>query len=528
MYARVDPALLGQMIERHPNLRKTYRFFVDTWINRQYYPSAGDAGAFAVRDTHYAGLQFDQGDGTGKMDTAPPVSMYSFLWHFYQVTHDPLYLQLLRIGNGGTVEDLPRDLYAENPDALVKDVERVVAEAGPNPKVGSVDKNEFDIAILRSRRDPAEAVVLKYDSIPTSKIKGHWHFDSMNLELYAKGLDLLPEFGYPAVQFGSWHTPQALWHRMTAAHNTVVVDGKDQVGGDAKSTLWADGAAFRAVRASSPAQIRGSQYERTAAMVDLPGGGFYVLDVFRVNGGKDHAKFTHGYFGQLASEGLRLTPAPDYGNKTLTRNFREDPHPPAAWSVDWKAEDRLHYLAPGADVHLRYTELTADAQAYLCESWTVRSLSSTDEFWIPTVMVRRQAAEAPLASTFVGVLEPYEGRRATGVIRRLPVSGGDTNVAVEVALAGGGSDLLLASDADHFHGELSAGGVNLSGELALVRRGASGKVERVALCRGDSLRAGGVEVLLKRKVDYFEAAVEGGRVRIESGNPEDVLEIKGL
>jgi len=59
-------------------------------------------------------------------------------------------------------------------------------------------------------------------------------------------------------------------------------------------------------------------------------------------------------------------------------------------------------------MHLRYTDLTNGAQAFTCESWTVRNASSTEQFWIPTVMVRRQAKQEPLASTFVSILEPYE------------------------------------------------------------------------------------------------------------------------
>ncbi len=54
----------------------------------------------------------------------------------------------------------------------------------------------------------------------------------------------------PAVQFGDWHTPQAIWHKKTAAHNTVVVDGRDQAGGATECTLWSAGGPLQAVRAA--------------------------------------------------------------------------------------------------------------------------------------------------------------------------------------------------------------------------------------------------------------------------------------
>jgi hypothetical protein len=75
----------------------------------------------------------------------------------------------------------------------------------------------------------------------------------------AKGLDLMPECGYPPVRFGVRCLPRAAWHGMTAGHNTVVVDGENQHSGAGKATLWGDGKQFHAVRTSVPTLIGGSQ-----------------------------------------------------------------------------------------------------------------------------------------------------------------------------------------------------------------------------------------------------------------------------
>jgi len=259
-----------------------------------------------------------------------------------------------------------------------------------------------------------------------------------------------------------------------------------------------------------------------------------------VIGGEDHAKFTHGYFGEATPRGLRLEPGPDYGHGALTRNFRVDRRPEPGWSADWKAEDRLGYLAPGADVHLAYTDLTSAAEAWLCESWTVRSPTSTEEFWIPTVVTRRRGKD--LASTFVAVLEPYERRSAIAGIRRLPLatpSGaayGDAHVAVEVRLADGRKDVLITADAENplqLSPSLAAdkrlvqaeAGIQVGAELALVRRGAAGAVERVALSHGDYLRAGELEVRLKQPA-FVELAVEGGRVSLAAGDQTAITEVR--
>ena len=433
-YVPLDPDLLPYLLERNPKFRETYRFHFDTWINHQYYPTSGDAGAFARNSQQYVGLTFNG-----------PV--YSLLGWLAKATGDPLYLQMAWIGNGRSTDGLPHDIFAADPSGYAAGVKAAVDRHGPWPAVGSVNKKEWRIAILRHRSAPEAAVWLDYDSVPECALKSHYHLDAMNLGLYAKGLDLLPEFGYPAVQFGDWHTPQALWHRKTAAHNTVVVDGRDQAGGPAESTLWSAGGPVQVVRASSPAQIKGSAYERTIAMVETGPADYYVFDVFRVSGGKDHAKHTHATFAAPTVFGVQLVPSPSpYDAGTLMRAFRSDRRPEPGWGVDWKIKDKYGYLNPPRDLHLRYTDLTRDVEAGTAESWTVASATSTVEYWIPTVIARRHAEGGELSSTFVSLLDPYEGRPQLRRVARLDREG-DPDVRVEVELEGGLRDRLSCGPA---------------------------------------------------------------------------------
>ncbi len=436
-YARLDPGLLPELLQRSPKLRETYRFHFDTWINREYYPNIGDAGSFARKAPHYAGLTFPAAG------SAAEVSIYSFLGRMWKATSDPLYAQLAWNGNGNKAEGLPHDIFAEDSARFAGEVKQVIAHEGAWPKAASVNKSEWRLAILRHRTAPDAAVWLDYDSIPESQLKSHYHFDAMNIGMFAKGLDLLPEFGYPAVQFGDWHTPQALWHKKTAAHNTVVVDGKDQFGGPTAMTYWSAGGEMQAMRASSPSQIHGKLYERTVAMIETGPADFYVFDVFRVTGGTDHAKVTHTMFASAQTQGLHLAPAVDFGNSTLMRGFQSDTDPAMGWSVDWKIEDKYKYLPAGKQVHLRYTDLTRGAEASLAESWTVASATSTTEYWIPTVMTRRRVKDGELSSTFVGLLDPYETRPQIARVTRLDKEG-DISVRVEVELSDGRKDLLIA------------------------------------------------------------------------------------
>jgi hypothetical protein len=429
-FARLDPDLLTYLLERNPKLRDTWRFHFDTWIGREYYPNSGDSGAFARQSPKYVGLTFDG-----------PV--YSLLGRLARATGDPLYSQMAWIGNGLKTDGLPHDIYAEDPSRYAATVKAAVDRNGPWPAVASVNKKDWRLAILRHRTDARSAVWLDYDSVPECALKNHYHFDAMNLGLFTKGLDLLPEFGYPAVQFGDWHTPQALWHKKTAAHNTVVVDGRDQSGGPTESTIWNAVGPVQVIRANSPAQVKGDLYERTVTMVETGPAEFYVFDVFRVRGGKEHALHTHTTFATPAVRGVDLAPAKSpYDPAVLMRNFQSGRPTSGQWSVDWKIEDKYGYVTPPRDIHLRYTDLTRGAEAMTAESWTVASATSSTEYWIPTAITRRQASE----STFVTVLDPYEGSPQIRRIARQDREG-DTEVRLEVELANGHRDTLTSGPA---------------------------------------------------------------------------------
>jgi hypothetical protein len=359
--------------------------------------------------------------------------------------------------------------------------------------------------------------------------------DGMNLGLFAHGLDLMPDFGYPPVQFGGWEGPRFWWYVCTAGHNTVVVDGKDQERpADGKHTLWGAGNDFKAIRVSGPDLYKIDQYERTVVMSDLSDRSSYSVDIFRVVGGTDHAKFMHSHFGTLTTTGLKLEPSEEYGFETLMRAFQTDRTPSVGWSAEWKTEDRLGYLGSEEDVRLRYTDLTTNAEASTAEAWVAMSTASNEEVWIPRTMVRRQSAEGPLASTFVGVIEPYEGASEIASVRRLSLetdSGEaypDTCVAVQVELTDGRTDLIVAADVENPQGLepcLTTAGVlvqpdwdlRLEGELCVIRRDASGEVTGVALWNGKCVKIGDAVLELAEHTAFVEAVLSDGKATVVSG-----------
>ena len=534
-YDRIDSTFLAEMLKRHPQLHRTYRFHIDTWcLDGLYYPHSGDCGAPGTRDESYAGLTLARSVSLDPSD-------FVFLWRLYEATKDPAFVQVLYRSNDRKTDGLPYDLFTADSTVFQQAVAKAIEAESPAIRFKSTDKTQWHIAVLRSGKGPnARAVWLDYDAGG-----GHGHADGMNLGVFAKGLDLMMDFGYPPVSHGGWGGPRFAWYVIPASHNTVVVDGKGQSAAAGKTTLWADGERFRAIRASGAALIGGQQYERSIVMIDVGDADFYFLDVFRVVGGVDHAKFTHSHFSTLTTQGLSLKPDGDYGHGTLMRNFRTDAAPSSGWSVDWRVDDRYKYLPPGSEVHLRYTDLTAEAQASVCEGWVLEgSYALNKEDWLPTLMIRRRTERAPLATTFAGVFEVYGKTPVLAQVRRLPLTTAagqaypDSNVAAEVLLGDGTRDLIIAADVENpLHlrpaqptDETLAQkdwDLHLNGQMCLVRRDRGGSIRHIALCHGKSLKVGRVSVEMKNRADFIEVQFgEASRAKVVGGDPEPVQAIR--
>ncbi len=119
-FARMDDGFLPDLFKRHPNLLKTWRFHIDTWFECRYYPHSGDGGAFAARDTLYAGARTTKNPGLEP-------SMFSFLIRLGRLTGDPAYMQVAWNDNGRSAEALPHDLFAADPEADQRAVREAAA-----------------------------------------------------------------------------------------------------------------------------------------------------------------------------------------------------------------------------------------------------------------------------------------------------------------------------------------------------------------------------------------------------------------
>jgi len=185
---------------------------------------------------------------------------------------------------------------------------------------------------------------------------------------------------------------------------------------------------------------------------------------------------------------------------------------------------------------------------------SVSGFGGTAEAWIPSVLVCRRAVQPPLVSTFIGVIEPYEGRSNIAAIRRLALEDSeetpcpDGHVGIEIQLADGRRDLYLSRDIEHRPATPSAStdgarvvgpatqlvekesNTRFEGDLCLVRFNAAQHAERALLCRAKSLRVGDLFVRSKNAEASFEICLENIDGPVVAGQADAValIEIAGV
>jgi len=244
---------------------------------------------------------------------------------------------------------------------------------------------------------------------------------------------------------------------------------------------------------------------------------------------------------------MSLVSAEEPSLGTVWRGFKKDEKPAEGWSVDLAVNDHLKYLPAGSDVHLRHTELTRGAEVELAEAWvSVGLYGGTADGWIPSFLVSRRAEHAPLASTFVSVLEPYETKSNLAGSRRLDLQDAEgkpcaeEDVGIEVRLADGRKDIFLSrqvevaatsSSSPPGHGVVveKSSGARFEGDLGLIRFDAAGRPERVWFCRGKMLRMGSLLVRARDAEASFEISLDRDSASVVAGPPSavELIEMAG-
>ncbi|MFO7945319.1 MAG: heparinase II/III family protein, partial [Armatimonadota bacterium] len=314
---------------------------------------------------------------------------------------------------------------------------------------------------------------------------GHRHYDTLGILYHAFGRELASDRGY------IWDDPRNAWTKSTLSHNLVTVDEESQARDPKKAgVLQLFGAApgVEIVQARSDrAYEQCERYQRTCALIRLPGGGTYAADFFRVEGGK-----LHQYGFNCSGELSRLQPGTleplDQEHRWLN-NFRAiTPEGPV--TATWQDDDIRMDLILLNDVD-RF--VVADAPG-----WRSDKGSELDKPPIQQILAERSGDEA-LASHYAALMVPYESETSPITEARL-ITDEPEALALEVKREGATDYIISALDDT----ERSYGPVSMTGRFGYVSVDGEGRVTRAYLLAGTDLRCGEVHI-----------HIPAGRVKME-------------
>lgn len=544
-FTAIDENLLANLLKKYPSLYDTYRFYADLWYDGERYPHQGDGGWYGEKNLLYGAVTTSQQGIKALWELALSPSLYSYLWDLYKITGDTMFVKIMYINNGRKVDGLPHDIMRDDSAEIQREIAEIIAREGTEFYSGNVNKQNWGIAMLRSNeQNSGPAVWLNYQSVGP-----HGHYDALNLGMFAYGFDLMPDQGYPPVGYeGAWGSPQALFNIETWSHNHVVVNKRNENPSLGKTTLWADGKVFSAIRVDQErAYGATSRYERTVALIDIDGKNAYALDLFRVSGGSEHIKLMASMPGKVTTTGLNLNPAAflsDLKNLApLVSNEKTDANPAVGFTVDWNVEDlpEPYNYNNGTDVHLKYTDLTTDVTVNIFDAWTNYGNynTATEETITTRLAVIRTGTD--LESTFLGIIEPYKGTSNIAEIKRLTLTDENGNVlpdtyaAVEVTLANGCTDIIVAADPLLFKdGDVMiVGDIKVSSELAFLRFTPDNELKRVAVYGGRvDIDGGGhiangyrEEILIIDEIETIEILEYENEIETETEQPVNILNL---
>jgi len=383
-----------------------------------------------------------------------------------QLFGDPIFAQaafLLANGDMGRIHGSP---FEENPEDIQTQVAELVDQHGVFRPVSDL-MTGYGLALLRDGEPGKERALWTYYGRNT----GHGHADRLNLGLYAFGLDLLPDLGYP--EHARVWPKRSGWTNHTVSHNTVMVDKTPQTGSyTGKIRYSGQSGDAQVVSISSPdVYSQCETYDRTSVMVSVTNSDFYVLDHFQVKGGTSHHFTFHAAEGPVESTGLELAPQRDgtYAGEDIPfgsfydgevksykgsgfqylYDVRRCSDPESLISVEWSVKDTWQTLpdspSPGADtgVKLRWNMLNPPGEVSLCRGDPPSNKPGNPRRL--SYVVAEHAGEKGLRSSFLSVIEAYKGNRVVRDIEELDFGFENARV-VRIHLPGNRTDTVFFSD----------------------------------------------------------------------------------
>ncbi len=451
------PGSETKFVENHPKFRKLFTPFQHVILSGRYVPTIGDSGK--------AG-----NPGYGTRDTVRNL----LALEGYRRFKDANLARFAHFLNDYDHRGLHYDIFSKDPESVSEEIRRIVENDGVyDPE--SVNMTGYGLAVLRhgSFTDGSARDVWMY----YGRTIFHGHYDSLNLGLHFFGLDLAPDLGNPEVKY-STYPMRFEWTKHTISHNTVTVDASPQqflFSGIPRQ--FADTGVFSVADVESPcAYPQTGLYRRGVMAVRIDDERSYIVDVFRVRGGKQHHYSFHGAEGPVTpveGSGLDLQrqeagtyAGPDvelgsaYDRETdvisaykgsgfhYLYNVERDTNPPSGFALEWRIRDTWGALTSPEDIRLRLTMLTQTDEVALADGKPARNKPGNPESL--RYMIARRSTHARshhagdnLESRFVSLFEPYRDSTSIADVKLLRTSyeegDGSQEKGQELQKTGGGA-----------------------------------------------------------------------------------------
>ncbi len=322
------------------------------------------------------------------------------------------YLALLKEHGGPDLSQSPTPvaLYFREPGLETKHPAPLVLPdwIGPDLRIGH----------MRTGATGRESLLL----LSASHWGGHHHLDSLNLTYWKQGEEILSDLGY------LWDHPRKHQTARTLAHNTVLIDEKDQAtkdrGGDV--VFFRTSPHVKVMEASSRAYAAATLYRRTAAVIDHGEGQTYVVDCFRVQGGRRQDYVFHGSAPECTILGATVTPSPI---KLYDLDRVRALTSAGVWRATWPA---------GPQTAVAWSLPQVGERAFVADGWGQREWKNTDVgATLPYIVRRTESAEI---QTFLTVWAAHAG--AEPFVRNVERTATNDGLVITTAI---GTDYVLCA-----------------------------------------------------------------------------------
>jgi len=484
--------LNGVDVTQLPRFRKLYEWAPRMVCAGEFTPSLGD---------------------TGNMTHRLKLVEYKNYLFAYESYKDPRYARILLEMDPKSSD---RDLFARAvTDAELKEVAMTADRVG----YCSEHLADYGLAILQNgnKRNPT-AVSLFYGQAHT-----HAHRDRLQLDIYAHGAALIPDFGCPETM-NSTDPRRGGFFFHTLSHNTVMVDKQKQRGAYGGECIAYDpGPVCQYMEAQGKdVYDQCKEYRRAVTLIQAAEGHSYVVDIFRVRGGGQHDWLVHGTQAAFSSnlplsaprtEGTLAGPDVPYGYFYDDENLLDAPEGSVSYfryrgsgfqflynvqeaacrEGGWARWDVIPGDRPGAPANIAADEgafiraypVGDDEQLFVCDGKPQQNYPGACES--VKFLLRRRVGDH-LSSVFTTVFEPGAHEGFISSVERLHTAD-EQLVALRIRLQSGASHYYFNSPTPQTEVDV-ADGIRFSGRVGHLQLDPAGTitaayVHNATLSRGD-------------------------------------------